>query len=269
MSMNLALMTMGGLGGFFAVALAIADYKLRVEEDPRLEAVLDALPGANCGGCGLAGCGDFANRLLKEEVEATACPAGGTETLQQLSSILGLEIEESEAQVARLMCRGGHEMAKPAAEYQGLQSCSSRDMTGAGKGCTYGCLGGAECVEACPFDAMSMNAEGLPLIDESSCTGCGICVKACPRDLLEVHPVSRQTFVFCRSQDDPKRSKSLCSVACLGCAACVRKSNGELVMVGHLASIKKADVEIPQTAFDACKTAALSSLASSEGARVA
>jgi Na+-translocating ferredoxin:NAD+ oxidoreductase subunit B len=265
MSMGMAVLTMGGLGGLFATALAIADYKLRVEEDPRLPQLIDALPGANCGGCGLAGCGDFATKLIDGETAIDGCPAGGADTLANLADILGVVANASEPMVARVLCQGGLEEALQAATYFGPQSCATRAQAGGGgKACTYGCLNGGDCVEVCSFHALVLDENGLPQLIEELCTGCGACVKACPRDLIELHPISRNLFVLCKNQDDPKRAKRVCSTACIGCRACTKKSEGSITMEGTLAVVQHEALDLSKVDCGICRTGALTLLPSTE-----
>lgn len=272
-----ALFTMGGLGIFFAGALALADRKLRVEEDPRIALVAEQLPGANCGACGLAGCQDFAIRVVAGEAALTGCPVGGAEVAAEIARVLGVEPGQSVRLVARVHCRGGAGLAvDKSGEYMGPSSCSAQALVGGGeKACLYGCLGGGECVTACQFDALIMNGQGLPEVIDELCTGCGACVRACPRNVLELHPEDRDLFVFCRSHDDPKTAKKVCAVACLGCGICARKSNGAITMRENLAIIDYERVDPAEIPLDKCRTGAIGLLsaqalpATSESAKAA
>jgi electron transport complex protein RnfB len=254
-----ALLTMGGLGFVFAGALALADRKLRVEEDPRIALVAAELPGANCGACGQAGCQDFAVKVVEGEAAVTGCPVGGPDVAAEIARVLGVEAGESVRLVARVLCRGGAgKAADKNVTYQGPASCSAQALLGGGaKACLHGCLGGGECVEACSFDAMIMNEDGLPQIIDELCTGCGACVQACPRDILELHPEDRELFVFCRSTDDPRTAKKVCAVACLGCGICAKKSDGAITMRENLAIIDYERVDPALIPLDKCRTGAI------------
>lgn len=258
-SLLIAIATMGGLGLLFAAFLAIADKKLRVEEDPRIAQVNDALPGANCGACGKAGCYDFATQVVAGEADHTGCPVGGQDTADEVAEILGLEKGETVKLLPRVLCNGGNiEAARKLVSYHGPQSCSAMHLiSGGDKLCFYGCLGGGDCVKACPFDAMVMTDNGLPEVMEDICTGCGICAKACPRDIIEIHPSNHDVFVFCKNQDDPKTSKDVCSVACIGCGICARKSEGGVEMHGNLAVVNHEKLDPTLIPFDKCKTHAI------------
>jgi len=255
-----ALLTMGGLGLFFAGALALADRKLRVAEDPRVGRVQEALPGANCGACGLAGCADFAVKVVEGGAEVTGCPVGGPETAREIARMLGVEAGESVRLVARVLCRGGRAEALEKAAYAGPAACSARALVGgAEKACLHGCLGGGDCVEACRFDALVMDANGLPQVIDELCTGCGACARACPRDVIELHPEDRGIFVFCRSHDDPKTAKKVCAVACVGCGICAKKGEG-VSLERHLAVIDYERLDPETIPFDKCRTGAIGRL---------
>lgn len=255
----IALATMGGLGFIFASGLAFADKKLRVEENPLIEKVNNVLPGANCGGCGKAGCYDFATNVVEGNASISGCPVGGSETAQAIGEIMGMDAGEVVKMVPRIMCRGGNEEAvKKMAEYYGPLSCSAMNLVSGGdKLCYYGCLGGGDCVTACPFDALYMNDNGLPEVIEELCTGCGNCAKVCPRNVIEMHPVDRNVFVFCNNHDDPKTSKTVCKVACLGCGICARKSDGGVEMDNFLGVIQYDKLDESKIPFDKCQTGAI------------
>ena len=260
-SLLIAIATMGGLGFIFAGGLALADRKLRVEEDPKIEKVNDALPGANCGACGQAGCYDFAVKVVEGKASVTGCPVGGEETSKMIAEILGVDAGSSEKMIPIVMCRGGNsEAATKMAEYYGPLSCKAMDIVSGGdKQCYYGCLGAGDCVEACPFDAMFMNDDGIPEVIEELCTGCGICADECPRDVIEMHPQSRDIFVLCKNHDDPKKSKEVCSVACIGCGICARKTEG-IEMDNYLPVIDYERLDESSIPFDKCSTHAIKRL---------
>jgi RnfABCDGE-type electron transport complex B subunit len=249
-----ALVTMGGLGVLFAGGLAFADRKLRVEEDPRIADVASQLPNANCGACGLAGCQDFAVKVVAGEVAVTGCPVGGADVAAEIARILGVEPGESVRLVARVHCRGSAGIAAVKADYVGPATCSAVALVAGGsKACLYGCLGGGECVAACQFDAMFLDEQRLPHVIEELCTGCGACARACPRHIIELHPEDREIFVFCRNHDDPKTAKKVCAVACLGCGICSKKSNGAVMLQEHLAVIDYERLDPMLIPFDKCK----------------
>ncbi|PID57409.1 electron transporter RnfB [candidate division KSB3 bacterium] len=240
MSIVLAIVSMAALCCVFALLLAVADNKLRVEEDPRVTAVYEALPGVNCGGCGFPGCMPFAEHVAAGEAPINGCAPGGSETAQKIASIMGVESSNTEKQIAVVLCHGGREESVRNAEYRGVENCRAAVMiAGGGKECQYGCLGYADCVASCPFDAITMNENDLPVVDAERCTACGNCVEACPRNLIELHAVSHKMFVFCKSLDKGPAVKKACSVGCIGCRLCVKNSPVEngITMQGSLACI--------------------------------
>jgi len=46
---------------------------------------------------------------------------------------------------------------------------------------------GARCEAVCPKEAITMNDQGEPIIDEEKCIGCNKCVKVCPAEALEIY----------------------------------------------------------------------------------
>ncbi len=257
-TLGISLLTMGGLGVFFAGALAIADRKLRVEEDPRIHAVNEVLPGANCGACGEAGCQAFAVAVVEERQEVNGCPVGGGDTAEAVAAVMGVDAGETIKKVARVHCRGGHGLVKSKAAYDGPVKCSALVLVGGGEqACMWGCTGGGDCVAACQFDAIFINAAGLPEVIDELCTGCGACARACPRQVIEMHPVTREHFVFCCSHDDPKTSRKTCKVACIGCGICTRKTEDSAYMNDGLAVIDYEKLNPEIVPFEKCPTGAI------------
>jgi RnfABCDGE-type electron transport complex B subunit len=255
----IAILTMGGLGLIFAGGLAVADRKLRVEENPLIGKVNELLPGANCGACGNAGCYDFAVKIVDGAAKTNGCPVGGEETANEIAILMGVESSGAVKLVPKILCRGGQKEAvtKPV-HYSGPKSCAvSALVSGASKECFYGCLGGGDCVSACPFGAMIMTDNGLPEVIEELCTGCGICAGSCPRNIIEMHPQDREVFIFCKNHDDPKKSKEVCSVACIGCGICARKSDGGIEMINNLGVVHYDKLDLEKIPFDKCSTGAI------------
>ena len=231
------IITMGALGLFFAVGLAFAYKKFRVQVDPRLENVAEALPQANCGGCGFPGCQALAEAMVNGKASPESCPVGGKDVARRIAEILGVDVGEVVTKIARVHCRGTLKAAGPRGNYQGIPSCLAAHLLGGNKQCQYGCLGLGDCVRACPFEAMAMKEDGLPVVFENKCTGCGNCVEACPRNIMELHPAAQGVLVFCRSLDRGPIARKVCDNACIACGICARDFPQAVVMENFLARI--------------------------------
>jgi len=219
------LIMMGGLGVLFGLGLALASRFFHVDTDPRIEAVSELLSGANCGACGYAGCEAYAEAVVRGE-SPDLCVVGGDEVARAVAKIMGLEMEGSrQAMRAVVHCQGGTDRCASRFVYDGIEDCKAANLLQGGpKACEYGCLGYGTCVAACPFDAITMGDDRIPVIDWSRCTGCGSCVKACPRGLIELVPDTITTYVACSSQDRGKAVKTVCAVGCISCWLCVKQS---------------------------------------------
>ena len=219
---TVATLSMGAIGGILAVGLAVASAVFKTESDPRVEQVLEVLPGANCGACGYPGCAGLASAVVKGAAPAGACVVGGTAVAAKVAAILGVEAGElPEKRVARLLCQGGRAEAVDRAAYQGVADCRAAGLVQGGpKACAYGCLGFGNCVAACPFDALHLGPDGLPVVDEEKCTACGKCVAACPRGLMAVLPASAVTYVACSSLARGQEVRPVCKVGCIACGLC-------------------------------------------------
>jgi Na+-translocating ferredoxin:NAD+ oxidoreductase RNF subunit RnfB len=228
---------MGGLGFLFALGLVFAHRRLAVEVDPRIARVAEALPQANCGACGYAGCQALAEAIVAGKAAPDSCPVGGAESQAKISGVLGVEAAEVTKKVARLHCRGTRDAAARRSRYRGLTTCYASHLIGGDKLCTFGCLGLADCVRACPFDALEMSPDGLPVVIEEKCTACGKCVDACPRNLFALHPSSQNIIVFCRSEDRGAVARKACKNACIACGICSRACPEAIVLERNLAVI--------------------------------
>ncbi len=211
------------LGLLLSGLLALANTKLHVYEDPRIDAVEELLPSANCGACGFAGCRAFAEALVAGNAQPACCSVSTPDMVSAIASYLGVEAGEGVKRVARLACAGGDDIARRFAHYEGRQSCRAAALVAAGgKACTYGCLGYGDCARACKFNAIHLSKNNLPVVDETKCTACGACVAECPKHLYSIHPTGHQLFVACSTQMRGKDAKEACKAACIGCGMCAR-----------------------------------------------
>lgn len=233
----IALIVLGGVGLLLALVLFLAAKKFRVEEDPRISQVQEVLPGANCGGCGYAGCRSFAETCVKSDsLDGLLCPVGGSEVMKKVGSLLGMEATESAPKIAVLRCNGSCAHRPTVNQYDSASSCAvASALYGGPTACSYGCLGLGDCTKACTFGAISIDSEsGLPVVDEDKCTACGACTKACPKGLLELRykgPKSRRIYVACRNKDKGPVAKKACEVACIGCSKCQKVCAQEAITI--------------------------------------
>jgi electron transport complex protein RnfB len=261
-SMTSALIIMGVLGLLFGAGLAVASRFFSVERDPRVVEIEGALPGANCGACGAPGCAGFAEGVVEGKYPVNGCVVGGSETAKKIAEIMGTEAGDVISCVAVVRCRGDKDACPDRAKYQGISDCRAAVLINNGaKGCTYGCLGLGTCVAACPFEAMRMDLNGLPIVIENLCTGCGECVRACPRNIMELMSRNQKVFVACKSQDFGKTVKAVCSVGCIGCSLCANPKttpSGAITMDGKLPQIHYDKVTDPwgdlKNAVEKCPT---------------
>jgi len=239
---NITLLLAAGVLAALAVAMGYvlgwANRRFHVEVDPKVEAVLKALPGANCGGCGFVGCSEYAEAVARGETEVTLCAPGGSRTAQMLADILGIEVGETFPYRAVLHCSANQDQRLQRAEYRGEQTCASANLVAGVQGCTYGCLGLGDCMQACEYGAIQI-INGLPTIDYDKCVGCKACARACPRNLITMAPfkAERMLVVACSNQDAAADVKAVCMVGCLGCGACTRVAPDLITMDGALPTI--------------------------------
>ncbi len=222
------IISLSAIGAVAAIILYVVAQKFKVYEDPRIDQVEDALPAANCGGCGYPGCRGFAEALVKaDDLSELYCPVGGNDVMKTVADILGKSVEEKDPLVAVVRCSGSPDKRKRTNEYDGATSCAIASSLYAGEtGCQYGCLGLGDCVEVCDFDAIHMNpVTGLPEVIDDNCTACNACVTACPNDIIELRKKNkkdRKIFVSCVNNDKGGVAKKACDVACIGCGKCVK-----------------------------------------------
>ena len=221
---------MAVLGLLLAMLLVIANKRLFVYEDPRIDDVEDMLPHANCGACGAPGCRPFAEGLVKGTFEPSLCTVNAKDLNKAIADFLGVELTHREKRVARLACAGGKHVSYIRASYGGLNSCRAAALvSGGGKGCAWGCLGMGDCEDVCGFDAIKLDRFGLPVVNAERCTACNDCVEVCPKDLFSIHPISHQLFVACKNLEKGEEAEADCEVICTACERCAIDSPEGLI----------------------------------------
>jgi electron transport complex protein RnfB len=258
------IITLSLLGAVAALVLYFVAQRFKVYEDPNIDLVEAELPAANCGGCGFAGCRNFAETLVKaENFDGLFCPVGGNETMARIATVLGREAVTQEARVAVLRCNGTCEFRPKTSMYDGTMSCAiASALYGGETGCNYGCLGFGDCVAVCNFDALHMDpVTGLPVVDDKKCTSCGACVRECPKDLFELRKRwkgDKKIYVACMNEDKGGVARKNCSVACIGCSKCFKVCpHDAIVMKNNLAFIDSDKCKLCRKCAPECPTNAI------------
>lgn len=264
MMILIAVISLGVIGAVSAIFLFAASKKFEVYEDPRIGQVQEILPGANCGACGYPGCAGFATACVNADtMEGLICPVGGSDVMSQVSAILGKEAGTAEPMVAVVRCNGTCSARPKTNQYDGARSCAIASSLYTGEtGCSYGCLGFADCVTVCAFDAIHINPEtGLPEVIDDKCTSCGLCVKACPRTIIELRkkgPKSRRVYVSCINKDKGAVARKACANACIGCGKCVKECPFEAITLeNNLAYINYEKCRLCRKCVPVCPTGAI------------
>jgi len=213
-----------GTGAVFGLGLAFAAKRFAVQMDPRIEQVKEELAGAHCGACGYAGCQQYAEAVVQNpDVPPTLCTPGGERVAMLVAQITGKVAEKMEPIFSRIMCQGGTSLSQRRFKYEGVKDCRAAVLAGGGdKSCIYGCLGYGTCMRACPFDAITMSEDNLPVVDITKCTGCRKCEQACPKKVIEVLPAGKAVLVTCHSRDRGAETRKNCSIGCIACGTCVK-----------------------------------------------
>jgi len=256
-----AILTLCILGVASAVILYYIAQKFKVVEDPSIDIINDMLPGANCGGCGVAGCRALAEIIAKTgDIEKYKCPVGGSDVMSKIASFLGKDSVTIDPMIAVVRCNGSRINAPKKVSYEGAESCAFAHYLSAGEsGCPYGCLGEGDCVRSCLFDAIIIDTNtGLPVVDSEKCVACGACVKACPRSIIEIRPKGkkdRRIYVCCINEEKGGVAKKNCSVACIGCTKCVKECAYDAITItNNLAYIDPVKCRLCRKCVEVCPT---------------
>jgi len=234
---------MAALGISFGLILAYANKKFAIEVNPLIHIVEDILPKGQCGACGYAGCMAYAEAVvLKAEVAPNLCIPGKASVAAQVAELTGKKAEALEPRVAMISCGGGEKEAKLNYQYDGVETCSAAGLLfGGPKSCSFGCLGFGDCVRTCPFGAMSMDDNRLPLIDMQKCTGCGACQAVCPKQVIALAPLASKVHVNCKSTAKGPEIRKICAAGCIACTLCVKQCPfGAIVMEANLPVVDHA-----------------------------
>ncbi len=232
---------LAAVGALLGVMLAVASKVFHVDTDERVELIKDCLPGANCGGCGYAGCGALAEAIAKGEAKTSACSAGGQKAAEKIAEIMGQKAEAVVRMRAQVMCSGSRDKAKQKYLYEGLEDCRAAIRVGGGdKICPNGCVGHGTCAAACAFGAIKV-VDGVAVVDYEKCTGCGACATACPKAIIRLVPFDAEYWVGCMSVDKGAITRSYCDVGCISCKICEKNcTSGAIAVVGGVARIDYA-----------------------------
>jgi len=247
-----------GLGSSFALVLLVASEKLKVEVDPKVEKIQDALPGVDCGACGFAGCGSYAKAVAADPELIGKCAPGGSATAQAIAEILSLQVGSGAAPLRPVVhCNAAQAQRTYFANYEGIESCTAANALTNVQACKFGCVGYGDCVAACKFDAIHV-IDGLATVDYSKCTGCTACSKACPKNIIEMVPFSEDamTVVACNSKETGRVTRQMCKVGCIGCGLC-RKQSALFAVADNLARVNYDTYQVDDgvaTAMEKCPT---------------
>jgi Na+-translocating ferredoxin:NAD+ oxidoreductase RNF subunit RnfB len=234
-SVGLVVAILAVLAIVFTALIILVGKICAVEENPKIGEVAEKLSGANCGGCGFAGCADFAKALVEGRAEVSACSATPKENKVEIAKILGQEVVETEPMFAVVKCAGNIENAIKKYDYIGNNTCEAKNTYfGGDKKCSAGCLGGGSCEAHCSFGAITV-VNGVAVTNKALCTGCSVCVKGCAKHVIELIPKSASVYVACSSHCKGKDVMSACKVGCIGCGLCAKNCpNGAITMKDNL-----------------------------------
>ncbi len=227
-------LAMGAIGLVLGSLLAVASKIFAVQKDEKMELITEALPGANCGSCGYAGCSAYAAEISSGNAKINLCSPGGQKVSDAIAEIMGIASEAVEEKRAVVLCNGNNETATDKYNYEGVLDCAAAaSLQGGGhKACEYGCLGYGNCALACQNNAITIE-NGIAVIDKEKCGGCGECEKACPKNLIKIVNSNAKYVVKCSSCDKGADMKEKCQVGCIGCKICEKNCPSDAIKVDN------------------------------------
>lgn len=221
----------GAIGLFFGAVLAFASIIFKVEKDERIDIISEQLPGANCGGCGYAGCGALAQAIVENGEDPGKCNLMTQEKSEFIAKLMGVEASEVIKKTAIVMCGGTCEKCQNKCETYGIDDCYTASQLGTGpKNCEFGCMGLGSCVKVCSENAISI-VDGIAVINREKCIGCGKCESACPKNIIKLIPQKRTAIINCVSKDKGVLVKDYCSAGCIACRICEKKCPKEAIII--------------------------------------
>ncbi|MBR7130991.1 MAG: 4Fe-4S binding protein [Lentisphaeria bacterium] len=240
MTLIWAIVLLGGLGIILGVVIALFVRFFRVESDPRADFALELLPGANCGGCGYAGCADFARALALGKALPTNCPVSSSEQVSAIAMALGIDAGKVERKQAVVCCRSDiGEVRKM--NYNGVQDCVAANMVAGGPDeCRYGCLGLGTCARKCPFGAIEIIGQ-VAVVHRELCVGCGKCAAVCPRGVIKMVPADSEYHIYCNSPEKGANKRRFCAAGCIGCRKCEKLCGSKFKISGFLSQVNYKD----------------------------
>ena len=236
----LAIIIVSVIGLVFGALLVIVSKKFAVEVDERVEKIREALPGANCGGCGYASCDAYAEEIVAGSAPINACRVGGKASSDVIASVMGVDAGESKEVKAFVRCQGYAKGPEDLIDYRGVKSCKAVSSFYGGRlNCTYGCVGYGDCVDACAFGALSVQ-NAVAVVDREKCTGCLACLSACPKNIISAVDAAGGYEVACRNHEQGKYTRVNCEHGCIGCKKCEKNCpEGAITVDGFLATIDR------------------------------